>query len=243
MLARAHDSDTLRNRMLECSELRIEEAANSADHHARLAAYRVLESAKTWHDWGTSHNQLVSQIAAQRNAAQQSLAVKRMALSMIHLKAPFEYLREYAVRGAERQRFFQTLYGSNDYARAVVREHRNYLSAMCSYLCVDRFCGGGSLQFIRNYERRYATYWNLQAQALEREVRGESLMVEVDADVLRSLRTDVKAAREQLLDAGLSAADRLTLEELRRPTGDTVRLRRPRFALDYQDYQRRKAYK
>ena len=65
----------------------------------------------------------------------------------------------------------------------------------------------------------------------------------MDADVLRSLHTEVKAAREQLLDAGLSTADRYTLEELRRPTGDTVRLRRPRFALDYHDYQRWKADK
>ena len=237
MLARAHDSDTLRNHMLECSELRIEEAANSADRHASLAACRVLESAKVWHDWGVSHNQLIYHIATQRNPAQQSLAVKRMALSVIHRKAPFEYLREFAVRGGARQRFFLTLFGSNDYARAVVMEHRHYISALCSYLCVDRFCGSGSLQYIREYERRYASYWNLQVQAHEREARGEKMMVEVDADVLRSLRTEVKAAREQLLDAGLSAADRYTLEELRRPTGDTVRLRRPRFALDYQRWK------
>lgn len=237
MLARPDNSDSLRNRMLECSVLRIEEAVNSADHHASVAAHRVLETAKAWHDWEASHNQLVSHIATQRNAAQQSLAVKRMALSMIHLKAPFEYLRDYAVRGGARQRFFSTLFGSHDYARAVVREHRNYLSAMCSYLCVDRFCGGGSLQFIRDYERRYANYWNLQVQARERESRGETMLVEVDTDVLQSLHTEVKEAREQLLDAGLSAADRYTLEELRRPTGDTVRMSRPRFVLDYQRWK------
>lgn len=241
MLVRPHDPDTLRNRMLECSGLRIEEAANSADRHACVAAHRVLETAKAWHDWEASHNQLISHIATQRNVAQQSLAVKLMALSMIHRKAPFEYMREYSVRGGARQRFFQTLYGSHDYARAVVQEHRHYLRAMCSYLCVDRFCGGGSLQYIRDYERRYANYWNLQAQAHEREVRGERMMVEVDADVLRSLRTEVKESREQLLDVGLSAADRLTLDELRRPTGDTVRLSRPRFAMDYQNYQRWKS--
>ncbi len=242
-MARAHDSDTLRSRMLECSEQRIEEAANSADRHASVAAYRVLESAKTWHDWEVSHNQFVSQVATQRHAAQQALGVKRMALAVIHRKAPFEYLRDFAVRGGARQSFFLNLFGSTDYARAVVREHRNYLSAMCSYLCVDRFCGSGSLQYIRDYERRYSTYWNLQVLAHEREARGEKMLMEVDADVLRALHTEVKAAREQLLDAGLSAADRYTLEELRRPTSDTVRLRRPRFALDYQDYQRWKADK
>ena len=157
MLVRPHDPDTLRNRMLECSGLRIEEAANSADRHAWVAAHRVLETAKAWHDWEASHNQLISHIATQRNVAQQSLAAKLMALSMIHRKAPLEYGREYSVRGGARQRFFQTLYGSRETARAVVQGHRHYLRAMCSYLCVDRFCGGGSLQYIRDYERRMLT--------------------------------------------------------------------------------------
>ena len=74
-------------------------------------------------------------------------------------------------------------------------------------------------------------------QARERESRGETMLVEVDTDVLQSLHTEVKEAREQLLDAGLSAADRYTLEELRRPTGDTVRMSRPRFVLDYQRWK------
>ena len=55
--------------------------------------------------------------------------------------APFEYLRDFGCVVA--RAFFSTPFGSHDYARAVVREHRNYLSAM-RYLCVDRFCGGGS---------------------------------------------------------------------------------------------------
>lgn len=211
--------------MLDCSEQSLEEAARSADHHASRAAARVLESASAWRDWGVTHHQLIGAVVAQRGTAHQVQAVRRMALSVIHRKAPFEYLREHAVRGGARRRFFQAIYGTDDYARAVVLEHRHYLNAMCSYLCVDRFCGAASLQRIRAYERRYANYWNLQAQVREREARGRNMAAEVDAEVLRVLRADVRRAREQLL-ARVSAADLYTIEELRRPTGDTVRMKR-----------------
>lgn len=234
MLGRNNDTDTLRTGMLETSELRIEEAAGSADRPARMAASRVLESAQAYREWGISHNQLISAVVMQKSAAQQVLAVKRMALSVIHRKAPFEYLRDHAVRGGARQRFFQTMYGRSDYARVAVLEHRHYTSAMCSYLCIERFCGNASLQRIRDYERRYTSFWNLQVQARERQVLGDDLSGEMDAAVLRSLRTEVEATRKELLDSRASAADRYTLEELRRPTGDTVRIRRPQFLPDYQ---------
>lgn len=237
MLSQGQDSDTLRDRMLECSELRIEEAANSPDRHASRAALRVLECPRAWHDWEVSHRLHISFIATQRNSVRQSQALKRMALWMIHRKAPFEFLREHTVRGGARQRFFQLQFGSNDYASAMVREHRSYLKAMCSYLCVDRFCGSATLHRIRDYECRYSAYWTLQVQAREREVRGETLMEEVDADALQSLRLELTEARERLLSTHVSAADRHTLEELRQPTGDTVRIHRPSFAVDYEQWE------
>jgi hypothetical protein len=220
------DPDTMRARMLDCSELSMEEAARSADLHASRAAARVLESASAWRDWGATHHQLIGSVVAERGTAHQVRAVRRMALSVIHRKAPFEYLRDHAVRGGARRRFFHSIYGTHDYARAVVLEHRHYLNAMCSYLCVDRFCGPGSLQRIRSYERRYTSYWTLQAKVREREAQGSHMAAEVDAEVLRVLRADVRQARELLLESRVSAADLYTIEELRRPTGDTVRMKR-----------------
>lgn len=229
MLARSRDADVLRARLLESSELRIEEAAQEPRSHASLAASRVLESTQAWREWGLSHNLLLNSIVEQRNSAQQSNAVKRMALSVIHRKAPFEFLRDHGVRGGERRQYFQGLYGRSHYARAVVLEHRHFLGAMCSYLCVERFCGTNSWQRIRHYERRYTNYWTLHSQAMARRDEDE-ITAAMDSAVVRSLRNEIRELREQLLGTAPSAADRYTLEELRRPTGDTVRLRLPRDA-------------
>lgn len=219
---------------METSELRIEQAAQEPRSYASLAAARVLESAQAWREWGLSHNLLLSPIVEQRNAARQSTAVKRMALSVIHRKAPFEFLRDHGVRGGERRSYFQRMYGRN-YARAVVLEHRHFLGAMCSFLCVQRFCGSASWQRICHYERRYTTYWTLHAKAAARR-EDDEIVAAMDNAVLRSLHNEIRELREQMLETPASAADRYTLEELRRPTGDTVRLRMPRPA--HEAYQR-----
>jgi hypothetical protein len=85
---------------------------------------------------------------------------------------------------------------------------------MCSYLCVDRFCGPASLQRIRHYERAYTRYWRACNSGC-------------DGSLLQLLRQRIQAARSSVIDAPDAVADEKTLEELRRPTGDTLRLRFP----------------
>jgi hypothetical protein len=212
--------------MMECSELRIGAAAASEEGHAGLAASRVLESAHAWRDWGSSHSLLLESVAARRRTAQQLQAIRLMALSMIHRKAPFEYLRDHELRGLSRHRFFLSMFGSSDYVRAMVREHRSYLSAMCSYLCIDSFCGPASLQRIRSYERAYTYYWQAHV-TLQLKGSGAVATAGHHAALVQYLRREVTQARERVLNAGTSLADQQTLDELRRNTGDTVRLLRP----------------
>lgn len=216
-------SDLLRERMMERSELRIQFAANGEPGYAAEAASRVLESAYAWRDWSASHSRLLGQIAGLRRTVSQVQAVRRMALSMIHRKAPFEYLRDRAVRGARRHQFFRDLYGSSDYARALVQEHRSYVSSVCSYLCVDTFCSEASLHRIRAYERCYTSFWQAQANMRMAGVGSEQAIR--DRHLVDYLRRATRAAHERVLDGAGTAADQKTLEELRRPTGDTVRLR------------------
>lgn len=213
----------LRDRMMERSELRIQIAANGEPGYAADAANRILESAYAWRDWSNSHNRLLGQISLQRRSSHQVQAVRRMALSMIHRKAPFEYLRDRYVRGARRHQFFRDLYGSTDYARTLVNEHRNYLVSVCSYLCVDAFCSEASLHRIRAYERCYTSYW--QALANMRLAGAGSEQAARDRHLVDYLRRATRAAHARVLDAAGTAADEKTLEELRRPTGDTVRIR------------------
>lgn len=219
---RPRDPSFLR-RMMECSELRISMIAQMEDGHAQQAAARVLESTHAYREWETTHSQLLRGIADQKRLARQIDAVKRSALSMIHRKAPFEYLRDQQVSGRERHRFFRVLYGEHDFARAVVREHRQYLTSFCSYICIDQFCGEGTLQSIRRYERLYTSYWqaNTRSRLLEKTGSPQAAA----AELLQYLRDEVEDARLRVLERQPNRADALTIEELRHPTGDTVRLR------------------
>jgi hypothetical protein len=218
-------AEAMLERMMERSELRIECAAHDEAVHVAQAAGRLLETAYAWQQWSTSHRLLLGQIARQPRPASQARAIKAMALSMIHRKAPFEFLRDQQVRGAARHQFLRDVFGSSDYAHTVVREHRNYITALCTYVCVDTLCAPASMRRIRDYERCYSDFWRARAQACVGATDGSRNQHELE--LLSWLRGEVQVARQRVLDSGPSRADELTLEELRRPTGDTVRLRVP----------------
>jgi hypothetical protein len=106
---------------------------------------------------------------------------------------------------------------------AVVREHRQYLTSFCSYICIDQFCGDGTLQRIHHYEKLYTSYW--QTHTRSRLLARNHAPDAVGAGLLHYLRDEVEDARHRVLDTRPNRADALTIEELRHPTGDTVRLR------------------
>jgi hypothetical protein len=212
-------------RMMECSEEQISEVAKYGEQHQKLVACRVLESPHNFRQWEGAHSQLLKQIVEAPSTGQQVREVKRMALSMIHRKTPFEYLRDRKISGPARHHFFRVTYGQRDFATCVVNEHRNYLVACASYICVDRFCCDATMQDITNYEKRYNSYWRANTEHLLDEDR-HSVSASPE-EVLGQIRVDLQRFRSKVLNATPHKADTLTLEELRRPTGDTVRLQYP----------------
>jgi hypothetical protein len=212
------------DRMMECSEQQIVDAAEYGEVHQKELASRLLESTYNFRYWENCHSLLLRRIVVAQTGRRQVQEVKRMALSMVHRKAPFEYLRDKRVCGAARHHFFREMYGQHDFAQLVVTEHRNYLAAGASYICVGRFCSESSMKAIADYERRYTGYWRAQAaRRLEACLPGEEAP---PPDLIEELRNDVVLRRQRLLNAA-PRADALTMEELLRPTGDTVRLRFP----------------
>jgi hypothetical protein len=93
---------------------------------------------------------------------------------------------------------------------------------------VDSLCGPASLQRIHEYERVYTGFWQTQAGAQLAAWRG---VPGCDRTLIECLRREVHVARKRVLDAGASLADQQTLEELRRPSGDTARWHRPGLGL------------
>jgi hypothetical protein len=193
------------------------------DGHRRQIAERVLESTHTFTRWESGHSRLMKAIVNERNTDRQILAVKRIALSLIHSKAPFEALRAERIVGKRRRLFLLRMFGTHDYASSMVREHRTYLHSGCSYLCCDRFCGPRTAELILDYEQCYSDYMRTRSTMLLTDE--QSSEVEPLAALLACERTRLSTARQLLLDTAPTAADTLTMEELRRPTGDTVRMR------------------
>jgi hypothetical protein len=105
----------------------------------------------------------------------------------------------------------------------VVREHRNYLSSVCSYLCVDQFCASITMDRISEYEKTYTNYWRVHTSCLLEST--QSSEYEQHAALAQCIREDLQKARERILSTAPNRADTLTLEELRRPTGDTVKMK------------------
>jgi hypothetical protein len=226
VLQRICSSRTMLDRMMECSQQQICEIAEQGDAPQRLVASRILESARSRKHWESSHCQLLRNIVVSWSTAEQMHAIKRMGLSMIHRKAPFEYLRDRRLSGPARRRFFEVVYGREDYYGSFVREHRNYLEAGASYLCVERFCGESSMLALTDYEQRYAGYLRAQVRQLDDEHCGRH---ERAAAWLGYLRIDLQRQRRNLLISPPSRADSLALEKLYR-SGDaysrrTVRTR------------------
>lgn len=221
VLHRPCSSRSLLERMMECSQLQLSEIAEHGDCHQKLVAIRVLETPRSRKHWEGSHCLQLRSVANAVTAEEQVRAVRRMGLAMIHRKAPFEYLRDKCVSGMARRRFFEVVYGRLDFSSSFVSEHRNYLEAGASYLCLDRLCGESSTRWLADYEHRYAVYLRAQFRQLDNEHCGKH---DQAASWLGYLRNELRRQRQSLLAAPPSKADTLTLEELYRPTGDTVRI-------------------
>ncbi|MEO8313459.1 MAG: hypothetical protein ABI645_01580 [Pseudomonadota bacterium] len=216
--------------MMERSEDQIAAVARYGDTQQKQLASRVLESPLHFREWQSSHSQLLRKIVSPDTTRRQVQEVKRMALSMIHRKAPFEFVRDKRVSGVARHRFFREMFGPHDFAKLVVSEHRNYIAAGASYICVDRFCSASSMQEIRDYERRYTGYWRVQAtRRLEDGLPGAT---EPPPELINELRVDITIRRQRLLNAA-PRADELSMEELLRPNGDTVRMQYPPLHVGY----------
>jgi len=59
-------------------------------------------------------------VSGQTHLDSQVIALRSTALSLLHRKAIFDYLRYREITGRKRHRFFTVFYGSRDYVNAVL---------------------------------------------------------------------------------------------------------------------------
>lgn len=149
--------------LMEESEARIAGLAREGSSPQALIARRMLEEPQLYRHWEAEHDRLMRGVAETR-AQHQLGALRSTCFGLIHRKAMFEYLRVQKVTGRDRHAVFSLVYGDQDYARAVITEHNNYLRSFSSLVCShhlglvlldDRSFGAPMSQ----YEARYADYF------------------------------------------------------------------------------------
>jgi hypothetical protein len=153
-------------RLMEESESRIETVAREGTAVHALVARRILEDTRLYRHWESEHERLMRTVAGANRPLQQAHALRNGCFGLIHRKAMFEYLRKHEVTGRDRHAVFELVHGRQDYVKAVLAEHANYVRSASSDICArhlgltlleDRAFGEPLLR----YEQRYADYFRV----------------------------------------------------------------------------------
>jgi hypothetical protein len=151
-------------------------------------------------------------------------------MNLVHRRALFEYLRERQLTGHKRRRLFQLFYGNRDYSNAVLAEHGNYVRVSSSYLCAQYLAehlmhDAAVAEPMQLYEERFGEFFRAFCDGELAETPGERLAAE-PLDALRPLlKFQLAEARQAILAMPLAPAREWREVAIRRPTGETQRLR------------------
>ena len=220
----------MHSRLMEESEARVEMAACFDSPADTLVADRILRNPDAYRRWEAEHDRLMRAVSEQARLARQVVALRSTAFGLIHRKATFEYLRDRQITGARRHRLIAQFYGVRDYADAVVAEHGNYARCSSSYLCTyhlaERLMQDAAFdEPLRLYEQWYSEYFQTYCDvALAQTVEEKQAIAPMDA--LRPLlKHQLAEARKAILEMPQMPAEDWREAQIRRPTGDTQKVR------------------
>jgi hypothetical protein len=205
---------------------RIERALRSSDAREHVVAQRVLSTPGTWNAWELEHSGLMRQVSDFVALRNQVVALRHAALRLIHGKALFEYLKKHNVRGAARADILAHFHRTLLYEHAVVAEHTVYVRKACSYLCTghlgaDLVRDPAFLDPMQHYEQLFTEYFELYCSTLTPLPDGSN----ADPALLPLLKQQLSEWRWVILNPKQSLPHLQRESELRRPAGDTQKMR------------------
>src|SRR5882762_822585 len=220
----------MHSRLMEESEARVEMAACFDSPADTLVADRILRNPDAYRRWEAEHNRLMRAVSGQARLPRQVVALRSTAFGLIHRKATFEYLRDRQITGARRHRLIAQFYGIRDYANGVIAEHGNYVRCSSSYLCTYHLAehlmqDAAFDEPLRLYEQRYSEYFRTFCDVALAETEEERL-ASAPMDALKPLlKYQLAEARQAILEMPQMPAEDWREAQIRKPTGDTQKLR------------------
>lgn len=216
-------------RLMEESESRVEMTANSLAPADILVAQRILVRPDEFTRWEAHHDYLMRAVSSHGQLPRQMVALRATALSLVHRRALFEYLRQRQIAGAKRKKLLAVFYGCADYTNAVLIEHGNYVRSSSSYLCTQHLAehlmhDPALDEPLALYEEWYAEYFHAFCDVELAETEEEKQACIAQESLKPLLKYRVTEARKAIL--AMPQTQREWREvRIRQPSGDTQRLR------------------
>jgi hypothetical protein len=216
-------------RLMEESELCVADAARFGTPAQMMVATRLMSHPEAYRRWESEHSQLMLRVSSHRYLNRQVTALRSTALTLLHRKAVFEYLQERQLTRQQRRRLMALFYSMREYSASVIAEHGNYLRGATSYWCSHHLArrlmkDGAFAEPLHLYEERYSDYFRVFCDVELADTEAEKQAVESMRALKPLLKLQLAEARREILTMPYKPQKVWHEVEIRRPTGDTVRL-------------------
>jgi hypothetical protein len=217
-------------RLMEESEVCIADSAKFGAPAQMLVASRLLAHPETYRRWEAEHSQLMRRVSRHRYLNQQVVALRETALTLVHRKAVFEYLQERQLTRPQRHKLMAMFHSLKEYSASLIAEHGNYLRGASSYWCshhlARRFMKDGAFaEPLLLYQERYTDFFRVHCDVELAETEQEKQAVGSMRMLQPLLKLQLAEARREILSMPYRPEKVWREVEIRRPTGDTARLR------------------
>ena len=216
-------------RLMEESEYCVAQAARSGLGEQAIVAARIIEHPVAYRRWEAEHDRVMRPISDHSKVHSQVLALRSAALSLIHRRALFDYVRHDQVTGQRRRRLFRIFYGCREYVDSVLAEHGQYLRSSSSFICT-RFLSGTLIpdaamgEPLGLYEEWYREYFRVFCEIELAETAAERDRAGSLEPLRPLLKHRLVEARREILQLPVRAPQRWREIEIRQPTGDTLEI-------------------
>jgi len=217
-------------RLMEESELCVAEAARFGVPEQMLVATRLMAHPEAYQRWESEHSQLMRRVSSHTYLNRQVTALRSTALTLLHRKAVFEYLQERQLTRPQRQRLMALFHSLREYTASVIAEHGNYLRGATSYWCSHHVArrlmkDSAFADPLHLYQERYTDYFRVFCDVELADTAEEQQAVQSMRLLKPLLKLQLAEARREILTMPYQPQKVWREVEIRRPTGDTVRLR------------------
>ena len=175
----------------------------SHPEYYRVAVSRLLEDGRQYQMWESSHARRMREVAGCSRTVHQAMALRHMAVRLIHRRGLVDYLRGQHIVGSHREQLFRMFYGCTDYREAVITEHRQYVvaasSGYCAEVLVDAVHDANGFKLLERYQNLYTQYFQIFSQYSRAEFAGDVELAAALRPTMLEHRSYANLVRRQIL--------------------------------------------